>query len=270
MVGEAHDVRLRGMINGTSPRRRPTDLLREASRLSVAVAVALGDSVRTGRKRLRLTQAELAERVGVQQSWMSRIELGHGHAVPLDLWIRIGVALQQPLAVSFTRPLGETRQPIDAGHLAMQEYLLSLARSTGRAASFELPTRPSDPSRSIDVCVRDVRNRVLTVEEAWNTFGDLGGAIRATHRKQAEATDLAAVIDDGPSFRVATVWVVRGTATNHALVARYPEIFTGAFPGSSRGWVKALTSDAAPPLQPGLVWFDPGTRRLHEWRRSSR
>lgn len=270
MAGEAHDVRLRGMSSGTSTRRRPTDMLREASRLSDAVAVALGNSVRAGRKRLRLTQAELAERVGVQQSWISRIELGHGHAIPLDLWIRIGLALQQPLVVSFTRPLGETRQPIDAGHLAMQEHLLGLAHATSRTATFELPTRPSDPSRSIDVCVRDDRHRVLIVEEAWNTFGDLGGAIRATHRKGAEAADLAASIDDGPSFRVATVWVVRDTATNHALVARYPEILVSAFPGSSRGWVEALTSDAAPPIQPGLVWFDPGTHRLHEWRRSSR
>jgi hypothetical protein len=186
------------------------------------------------------------------------------------LWIRIGLALGQPFAASFTKPLGETRQPIDAGHLAMQEYLLSLARSTGRAATFELPTRPSDPSHSIDVCVRDTRRRVLIIEEAWNTFGDLGGAIRATHRKQAEAADLAATIGDGPSFRVATVWVVRDNANNHALVARYPEILGAAFPGSSRAWVKALTSDAAPPTRPGLAWFDPGTRRLHEWRRSSR
>lgn len=236
----------------------------------MAMTATLGQGVRSGRERLRLTQEDLADRVGVDQTRISQIELGQGGGAPLSLWIAIAAALDQLLAVSLTRPTGEMRQPSDAGHLAMQEYLIGIARATGRAATFELPTRPSDPSRSIDVCVRDVRNRVLTVEEAWNTFGDLGGAIRATHRKLAEAADLAAVIDDGPSFRVATVWVVRDTATNHALVARYPEILVTAFPGSSRGWVEALTSDAAPPIQPGLVWFDPGTHRLHEWRRSSR
>lgn len=269
-VGEGPHVRLRGMIDTPSARRRPTGTIREASRLSDAVAVALGHGVRAGRKRRRLTQAELAERVGVQQSWISRIELGHGHAVALELWVRIGLVLGQPLAVSFTRPLGEARQPVDAGHLRMQEYLLGLARTTGRVATFELPTRPSDPSRSIDVCVRDARNHVLIVEEAWNTFGDLGSAIRSTHRKIAEAADLAATIDDGLPWRVATVWVVRISATNHALVTRYPEILGGAFPGSSRAWVKALTSDVAPPSGPGVVWFDPAMGRLHEWRRSSR
>lgn len=151
----------------------------------------------------------------------------------------------------------------------MQEYLLALARSTGRTGAFELPTRPLDPRHSIDVCVRDRRARVLFIEEAWNTFGDLGAALRSTRRKEAEATDLAATIDDGPPFRVASVWVVRASATNRATLGRYPEIVRSAFPASSRGWVLALTSAAAPPVQPGLVWYDPATRRLHEWRAAS-
>ena len=49
---------------------------------------------------------------------ISQIELGRGEGAPLSLWIAIGQALDQPLAVSFTRPFGETRQPADAGHLA--------------------------------------------------------------------------------------------------------------------------------------------------------
>jgi hypothetical protein len=148
----------------------------------------------------------------------------------------------------------------------MQEYLLGLARRTGRTATFELPTRPADPSRSIDVCVRDPRHRVLIIEEAWNTFGDLGAAIRSTHRKQAEADDLAATIDDGPPFRVAVVWVVRASATNRAIFARFPEIFRSAFPGSSRAWTRALTTGGPAPSASGLVWYDPATDRIHEWR----
>ena len=166
-----------------------------------------------------------------------------------------------------SRPLGETRGPADAGHLAMQEHLLGLARLAGRTAFFELPSRPTDPSRSIDVCVRDARHRLLIVEEAWNTFGDIGAAIRSTHRKPAEAGDLAATIDGGQPYRVAAVWVVRASAANRALVHRYPEVFANAFPGSSRAWVRALTSNVAPPLAPGLVWADPTNAWIFEWRR---
>ena len=218
---------------------------------------------------MRITQRELSDRVGVDPTRISQIELGRGEGAPLSLWIAIGVALDQPLAVSFTRPLGEMRGPSDAGHLAMQERLLTLAKMTGRTATFELPTRPADPSRSIDVCVRDARNRVLIVEEAWNTFGDVGAAARSTARKRAEAADLAATIDDGAPYRVASVWVVRPSATNRSLLARFPGIFSAACPGSSRSWMHALTSADAPPEAPGLVWLDPSSGRVTEWRRRS-
>jgi transcriptional regulator with XRE-family HTH domain len=255
------------MNAASSTRRRPTDTIREAQRLSQSIADALGKAVRIGRIRLHLTQSELAARVGVQQSWISRIELGRGQGAPLETWIALGVALGRPLAVSFSRPLGEMREPADAGHLAMQERLLTLAKQTGRSATFELRTRPSDPSRSIDVCVRDARHRVLIIEEAWNTFGDIGAATRSTTRKRAEAADLAATVDDGAPYRVASVWVVRRSATNRALLARFPGIFSSACPGSSRGWTLALTSADSPPEEPGLVWLDPSSGRVTEWRR---
>lgn len=151
----------------------------------------------------------------------------------------------------------------------MQERLLQLALRIGRSASFELPTRPLDPSRSIDVCVRDDRRRVLVIQEAWNTFGDIGAAVRSTIRKSAEAADLAATIDAGAPYRVATVWAVRPSAANRRLVARYPNVFRSAFPGSSSAWATALTTGASPPLLPGFVWPDPATGRLTAWRHPS-
>ncbi len=257
------------MTGTASTRDRPTDQAREAARLTSTIAGSLGQMVRSGRKRKNITERELSDRVGVDQTRISQIELGRGEGAPLSLWIAIGLALDQPLAVAFSRPLGETREPRDAGHLAMQERLLALARATGRSATFELPTRPSDPSRSIDVCVRDPRHRVLIIEEAWNTFADIGAATRSTARKRAEAADLAATIDDGASYRVASVWVVRPSATNRTLLARFPGIFSAACPGSSRGWTRALTSTSAPPAAPGLVWLDPSRGRVTEWRRQS-
>ena len=248
-------------------RNRPAETEREAARLTNSIAIALGRGVRIGRKRLHLTQAQLGARIGIHQTGVSRIELGFGGSRPLGLWVRCGVVLGQPLAVSLSKPVGAMRQPIDAGHLQMQEALLRAARATGRTATFELPTRPADPSRSIDVCVRDPRRRVLVIEEAWNTFGDIGAAVRATNRKAAEASDLATTIDDGPAYRVATVWVVRDNADNREIMRRFPEIVATAFPGSSRAWVRSLTTGDVPPARPGIVWYDASTGRVHEWRR---
>jgi len=135
---------------------------------------------------------------------------------------------------------------------------------------FELPTRPAEPRHSADVCVRDPRPRVLIIQEAWNTFGDIGAATRSTNRKAAEAAELAVTIDDGPAYRVATVWIVRPSAANRALIGRYPEIFRSSFPGSSRSWANALRAGTSPPNEPGLVWLDPTSGRIIEWRRPDR
>ena len=266
MGGEAPHVRLSGMNAPVSTRRRLTDAAREASRLSAALADHLGQVVKSARVGLRLTQDELGRHVGVGQGWISRIELGHGERAPIALWVALGVALHRPLAITFSRPLGRGAEAADAGHLEIQERLLELARTTGRTGTFELPTRPLDPRYSVDSCVKDPRHRVLIIEEAWNTFGDLGAAVRSTTRKTAEAAELAAVIDDGPPYRVATVWVVRPTAANRALIGRYPQIVRTAFPGSSRSWARALIDGTAPPAAPGLVWLDPSTGRVIEWR----
>lgn len=264
---EAPQIRMWFMSEPIRRRQRGTERLRESERLVRAIVTNLGNGVRSGRTRLRLTQQSLAERVDVHATRISQIESGHGDGVPLRTWVALGIALDQPLAVSFSRPVGG-REPSDAGHLGMQERLLQLARAAGRTATFELPTRPADPRHSIDVCVRDGRHRVLIIQEAWNTFGDLGAAVRSTNRKAAEAAGFAATVDGGPPYRVATVWIVRPSAANRALVGRYPEIFGAAFPGSSRAWVAALANGSIPPAEPGFVWLDSANGRLTEWRRA--
>ena len=143
----------------------------------------------------------------MHQTWISDIELGRATRVPLETWIGLGAALGRPLAVSFSRPIDPVlRDPVDAGHLEIQEALLELAARTARQAVAELPTRPANPWHSVDVALRDDTHRVLILEEAWNTFGDVGAAIRSTHRKRAEAEEHAVLLGrDGAPYRVATV-----------------------------------------------------------------
>ena len=76
----------------------------EANRISAT----LGGVVRTRRRALRLTQSQLGERVGLAQSRLSDIERGRGVGLPLEIWVALGIALGQPLAVSFSRPTDPT------------------------------------------------------------------------------------------------------------------------------------------------------------------
>ncbi len=235
----------------------------EAARRSREQRAQLGGEVRQSRQRRNWTQDELAERAGISRHVVGRIERATTR-LDVDALQRIGVALDRRLEIRLGRDVLE--HPADAGHLAMQELILGLGREIGFTGSFELPTRPAEPWRSIDVVLASPTRRIMILTECWNTFGDIGAAARASMRKAAELAAIAAG-RWGPDALVAVVWVVRGTARNRALLARYPEVFAGRFPGSSRSWVDALTRGETPPAEPGLVWCDVAATRLVEWRR---
>jgi len=212
----------------------------------------------------------LSVEVGLGQTTISLLERGHGGRLSLDTWQRLALALGRTARLILTAD--DQAGPADAGHLAIQELVLRLGRTAGYAQTFELATRPADPARSADVGLRDDRRRLLILVECWNTIGDIGAAARSSERKRAEAEALAvatAPLDaDGraqPS-RVRVCWVVRATARNRALLARYPEVFAARFPGSSAGWTRALAGGAEPPTGAGLVWCDVAATRLFAWR----
>ena len=208
------------------------------------------------------TQAELAERAGLGRQVVGRAERGIG-PIDLETLEQISIALDVPLVLDFGRD--RAREVSDAGHLGMQELVLRLGRTAGLEPQFELATKPAEPWRSSDAALANERYRILIGAECWNEIGDVGASSRSSTRKQAELEDLAAA-RWGPDGRASHVWVVRATARNRDLVARYPEVFAARFPGSSRAWVDALTTGAEPPEEPGLVWCDVGATRVYEWR----
>jgi transcriptional regulator with XRE-family HTH domain len=248
-------------------RRRRTDDMIAGDREARSIAGTLGREVRSSRRKRRMRQVDLAAAVGLKQSRISAIERGVATGTPLLVWTRIGAALGRPLAVAFSRDLDVN--PADAGHLEAQEFILRLARETGRAATFELPTRPESPGHSVDVGIRDDPNRTLILNEIWNRFDDMGRATRSTDRKVAEAAALAAVMGGDRPYRVAWCWLLVDNAANRALVTRYPEILAVRFLGSSYSWVRALSTGQPAPTDPGLAWVDLRAGRLVPLRRPS-
>ncbi len=247
------------------PKYRRRELVAEAARRNREQLARLGGRLRDARLRRRMTQAKLGERVGVSRSTVSAMECGLGGGHTIDAWQRLAVALGIRLDVELGRdPIEE---PADAGHLKIQELVLRLGRRAGYRGGFEVSTRPADSGRSSDVGLRDDLHCRLTLVECWNSIGDFGAAARSTNRKLAEAQALAIATGAGRPYRVAGCWVVRATARNRALVRRYPEIIAAMFPGSSLGWVRALTLGTDPATASGLVWCDVAATRLFAWRR---
>jgi transcriptional regulator with XRE-family HTH domain len=245
------------------PGVRRSSLAIETDRRMREQRLRLGAEIRSTRERRGLSRTALAVRAGIGRMVVSRVERGVTN-LDLEVLQRIGLALARPVIVTFGRDPDEA--PGDAGHLAMQELVLRLGRAAGYTGSFELPTRPAEAWRSVDVGLASPVTGRMVLVECWNTIGDVGAASRSSSRKVSdlEAVGVGRV---GAGTRVGLVWVVRATARNRALIHRYPEVFVARFPGSSRGWVDALTKGAQPPAEIGLVWSDVGATRLFEWRR---
>jgi transcriptional regulator with XRE-family HTH domain len=230
-----------------APRKRRAAQI-AGEREARAIAASLGRETRSTRRRRRLTQAALGVQVGLGQSEISHVERGNGAGTSLETWVAIGMALDRPIAIAFSRDVADPL-PRDAGHLLAQELVLTLAARTGRVARFELATRPMNPAFSVDVALRDP-DGTLVVVEIWNRLDDLGAAVRSADRKLA---DLAAAT---MGRRLASCWILVDSAANREIVRRYPVILRTRFAGSAVSWVRALESGQPIPNKPGLIWAD--------------
>ena len=120
--------------------KRP-ELRAEAARRNREQLARAGRQLMDSRRRRRMTQAQVAARIGVVQSTISRLERGRGGSLSADVWQRAFTAVDRLLVLEVSRdPLEETA---DAGHLAIQELVLGYARTNALPRTFELPTRPS-------------------------------------------------------------------------------------------------------------------------------
>jgi transcriptional regulator with XRE-family HTH domain len=242
-------------------RRKRSEAAISGANIARTATIRAGSDVRLARKRRRMTLDALAARVGISRARMSEIELGEGGGAPLDVWFAIAQALGRYLKFEFVRdPLADVA---DAGHLAIQELVISVAKAAGWEVEIEAATRAWASNRSIDVRLVDRLHRWIVIVECWNSFGDIGAAARSSNAKvRDEQLHAAAITGDGAPFSVHLVWVVRDTRANRELVGRYPQAFQTRLPGASVAWLKALSRRTAPPAQPGFVWCDVRSKRF--------
>jgi transcriptional regulator with XRE-family HTH domain len=244
------------------PGTKRSDARIRGAALSSTALATLGRELKASRRRRRLAQQALAEKVGISRALLSRMEAGQATGTPSEVWFALAIALSRYLKFEFARdPMQELA---DAGHADIQELVLKVGKAAGYSGGFELRTRAADPSRSIDVSLLSRERRRLVISECWNTFGDLGAAGRSSRQKLVSANESAVVLGGGGNpFDVGLCWVVRDTKRNRELVARYQNIFNALLPGSSVKWLRALTVPGAPmPDRPGLVWCDASASRL--------
>src|SRR5687767_9697270 len=89
----------------------------------------LGRGLRDARRSARARQADVSAAIGISRSAYSRMELGLAHGAPIEDWLAAALALD--LIPRFELGKDPRQEPIDAGHLAMQELLLRCGRAVG-------------------------------------------------------------------------------------------------------------------------------------------
>ncbi|HEX9044732.1 MAG TPA: helix-turn-helix transcriptional regulator [Candidatus Limnocylindrales bacterium] len=242
-------------------RRRRATRQRLAGRARAAeVCRRLGIALREARRSRRLRQVDVAEAAGISQSYVSRMERGHGTAASVTTWASVGEAVGLRLAAFFEDAPGATR-PRDYEHLKRQELVIRTAKPGGWLAMPEMPVDPNAVrSRSVDVALRRIDE--IAVIEVWDLLDDVGAALRGLDAK------VAAVARAHPGATVRGVIILRRTTRNRQLVREFSALFAAKLPADAGSVLRAFTDPrTCLPRADALLWSDVAGERLIAPRR---
>jgi len=197
----------------------------------------------------------VADRSGVSQPRVSELERGLGAGASLETWAIVAAAVGEQL-VGYLEHAPGAERPRDIEHIRRQNAVIEAARRGGWTAHPELAIDAGVVrSRSIDVALVRAAKHEAAVVEIWDWFDDVGAGLRGL---DARKTALRARLNDEDRvWRVGGLYVIRDTRRNRALVRELGAVFAARFPGSSRGWRRALTSegdDHPMPVLDAYVW----------------
>jgi transcriptional regulator with XRE-family HTH domain len=216
------------------------------------IAARLGTGLREARKSAGMTQAQVADRAALSQTFISDLELGLGTSASIETWAMVAAAVGEQL-VGFLERAPGADVPRDIEHLRRQSALISIAAPGGWRALPELRLdQDARWSRSIDVALVRRATAEAVVVEIWNWFEDVGGALRGLDGKVAALRDH---LDPSVEWTVRGLFIVRDTRRNRQLVTELGPIFAARFPGNAGAWLRALTDPAERlPDGDGLLW----------------
>jgi transcriptional regulator with XRE-family HTH domain len=224
------------------------------------MAALLGDRLRRARDEGRWRQAEVAERAGLSQATISRMELGAGGSITLDTWSDVAAATGVRFIADLRSDAGResawpaSAWPAMAATAARRCHALieDEARGGGWTAVTEIAGDVIETA-----LVRPVRGEVAIIR-VWDALASVDAAARDFLRAIERERDLRAA-----SIDVGGLAVVLYTAGNRRRVAESRPILREVVPASGARWVSALRHPRLPmPREPGLIWASPDGSRI--------
>jgi transcriptional regulator with XRE-family HTH domain len=203
----------------------------------------LGASIRFVRIRRGWRQRDLAERAGVSQSAVSRIERGHLGEVTVDTIRRVAGALDMRIDVVGRWRGGDLDRLLASGHSALHE---SVARLLAGLSGWQFASEVSFSNYAdrgvIDLLAWHEPTRCLLVIELKTEFVDMNELIGTLDRKFRNAAQIARERGWLASAASVSIWVIvvdsstnRRRATEHATMLRHAYPLDGR---AIRGWLR--------------------------------
>jgi transcriptional regulator with XRE-family HTH domain len=205
-----------------------------------------GAAVRFLRIRRGWRQADLAERAGVSQSTVSRMERGHLATLTLEAIRRVAAALDLRVDVLGRWRGGDLDRLLGAGHSALHE---SVARHLDGRVGWRFASEVSFSNFAdrgvIDLLAWHEATRSLLVIELKTEFVDMNELIGTLDRKQRNAAQIARERGWLAEPSSVSVWViVADTSTNRHRATEHRAMLGTAYPSDGRamrGWLRTPT-----------------------------
>ena len=203
----------------------------------------LGASVRYLRIRRAWRQRDLAERAGVSQSAVSRIERGHLAGMRLDLIRAVAAAVDLRVDVVGRYRGGDLDRMLASGHSALHE---TVARHLGTRPGWRFASEVSfaiyGDRGVMDLLAWHERHRALLVIELKTEFVDMNELIGTLDRKRRRAAEVARARGWLANASSVSVWViVSDSSTNRRRAREHVAMLRMAYPldgRAIRGWLR--------------------------------
>jgi transcriptional regulator with XRE-family HTH domain len=224
----------------------------------------IGAAVRDGRRRLGLTQRDLAGLAGVPQSTISRLERGLPTGVSLERVGRLLDRLETRLVASARPPLvvgGPSER--DAVHSRVLDYVERRLIRLGFETAREVPIGGNRVRGWLDLLAWRARDRVVVLGEIKGDIDDVGAFERQIAWYEREAWAASRELGWRPS-RVVVLGAVLSSGHNADVVRAHADALRRRFPTPPSG-LRIVLDGATPTAKTGALAFVDPLRQRGSW-----
>lgn len=204
--------------------------------------VAIGRNLAALRRRGRLRQRDLGDRVGISQSAVSRAEAGDLRAVSLPTLQKLFGEVGGELVLNVRWRGGELDRLMDRAHTGLVEMVARRLTRFGWDVHVEVSFSEYGERGSIDILAWDPVERIALVVEVKSELASVEETLR---RHDAKARLAAKVVRDRLGVTpavVARLLVLPDASTARRRLAEHAETFARAYPRRGRvvgAWLRS-------------------------------